>query len=480
MYVRIGLAIRSNSMSIQWAGLGPELMLALDRERDEPLGAQLERELREAIRTGRLAAGERLPSSRELARELRVSRGLVQECYAQLLAEGFLSARTGSGTRVAGGAERRAPSPPPRAADQPPRLDVDFRMGTPDSNSFPRRDWMWAMREATRTAPAEAFGYGDPRGSRRLREVLAGYLRRVRRADADPELIVICAGFAQGINLVERVLGGSGVETLAFEDPGFADDRANAARWGLKPATARVDSDGVDVNDLTATGARGVLLTPAHQAPTGVVLAPGRRQALVRWADEHEATIIEDDYDSEFRYDREPVGVLQGLAPHRVATIGTVSKSLSPALRLGWVLCPPSLAEAIASEKDNDDRGSPMLEQLALATLIESGRYDRHLRRMRGVYSSRRQALIDALAEHAPRVTLHGLAAGIHAVAALPAHADEREIAAAARERSIGLYPMSRYRADGDPRPPQLALGFGDLSEPAISRGIATIADLLR
>lgn len=466
-------------MSIQWAGLGPELMLTLDRERDQPLGAQLENELREAIRSGRLSAGERVPSSRELARELGVSRGLVQECYAQLLAEGFLSARTGSGTRVAEGAERRPAAPLPRP-DRPRRLDVDFRMGTPDSNSFPRRDWMWAMREVMRTAPAEAFGYGDPRGSRRLREVLAGYLRRVRRADADPELIVVCAGFAQGINLVLRVLANSGVRAVACENPGFSSDRANARRWGLEPATVTVDSDGIDVDELAATDARGAQLTPAHQAPTGVVLAPHRRQALVRWADERDATIIEDDYDSEFRYDREPVGALQGLAPHRVAMIGTVSKSLSPALRLGWILCPPSLLEAIVAEKQGDDRGSPMLEQLALATLIEAGRFDRHLRRMRGVYSSRRQALIDALAEHAPAVTLHGLAAGIHAVAALPQHADEREIAEAARERSIGLYPMSRYRADGDPRPPQLAFGFGHLSEPAIYRGIAAVADLLR
>jgi GntR family transcriptional regulator / MocR family aminotransferase len=479
MYVRIGPAIRSNSMSIQWAGLGPELLLALDRDRQQPLGDQLERELREAIRSGRLGAGERLPSSREMARELGVSRGLVQECYAQLLAEGFLSARAGSGTRVAEGAERRAVAAPARP-DQPPRLEVDFRMGTPDSNSFPRRDWMWAMRDVMRTASAEAFGYGDPRGSRRLREVLAGYLRRVRRADADPELIVVCAGFAQGINLVLRVLAHSGVRTFAFENPGFSSDRANAQRWGLKPATVTVDADGVDVDELAASGARGVLLTPAHQAPTGVVLAPQRRQALVRWADEHDATLIEDDYDSEFRYDREPVGALQGLAPHRVATIGTVSKSLSPALRLGWILCPPSLLEAVVAEKHRDDRGSPMLEQLALATLIESGRFDRHLRRMRGVYSSRRQALIDALAEHAGGVTLHGLAAGIHAVAALPPSADEPAIAAAARERSIGLYPMSRYRAGGETRPPQLALGFGDLSESAIHRGIAAVADLLR
>jgi GntR family transcriptional regulator / MocR family aminotransferase len=466
-------------VSIQWAGLGPELLLALDRTRAEPLGAQLEMELREAIRSRRLAAGERLPSSRALARELGVSRGLVQECYAQLLAEGYLGARTGSGTRVAAGAAHAAPAP--IAAPRPqPRLDVDFRMGVPDMTSFPRREWMWAMREASATAPAQAFGYGDPSGSRRLREVLSGYLRRVRGAQADPDRIVICAGFAQGVNLVLRVLAREGVVLVAFEDPGFADDRSNARRWGLETRDVPVDADGVDVDALAASGARGVLLTPAHQAPTGVVLAPHRRQALVRWAAANDATIIEDDYDSEFRYDREPVGALQGLAPHRVAMIGTVSKSLSPALRLGWILCPPALSEAILAEKHADDRGSPMLEQLALARLIESGRFDRHLRRMRTVYAGRRQALMDALAEHAPGVTLHGLAAGIHAVAGLPDHADELQIVADARERSIGLYPMSRYRSGGQTSPPQLALGFGNLTEPAIARGIAKIADLLR
>jgi GntR family transcriptional regulator / MocR family aminotransferase len=465
-------------VSIEWAGLGPELLLRLDRARPEPLGAQLERELREAIRSGRLGTGERLPSSRVLAGELGVSRGLVLDCYQQLQAEGFLSTRTGSATRVAGGVYQ-PPAPPVRAAAAP-LLAVDFRSGVPDLSSFPVRDWLWAMREAARQAPAAAFGYGDPRGSAVLREVLAAYLRRVRGAVADPERLVICSGFAQGLNLICRALARHGVRRVAFEDPGDLDHPGTAARAGLRAVPVSVDEAGVDVAALAASDVRAVILTPAHQAPTGVVLAPQRRQALVAWASERDATVIEDDYDAEFRYDREPVGAVQGLAPDRVALLGTVSKSLAPTLRLGWIVCPAGLAEAIAQEKRADDRGSPGLEQLALASLIQSGRYDRHLRRMRATYARRRETLVGSLSRHAPQVELRGLAAGFHAVAHLPGSLSEPEVVAAARDRSVGLYGMSRYRASGATVPPRLVLGFGNLREGAIARGIATIADLLQ
>ena len=464
-------------MSIEWTGLGPELLLRLDRTLPEPLGSQLERELREAIRSGRLGTGERLPSSRALAGELGVSRGLVLDCYQQLQAEGYLTTRTGSATRVAAGACLQ-PAPPVQAA-APPRLAVDFRPGLPDLSSFPRRDWLWALREAAREAPTDMFGYGDPRGSAALREVLAAYLRRVRGAVADPERLVICSGFAQGLNLILRALARHGVRRVAVEDPGDLDQPAIAARAGLQAIPVRVDQEGVDVASLAASDARAVVLTPAHQSPTGVVLAPQRRQALIAWANDRDATIIEDDYDAEFRYDREPVGAVQGLAPDRVALLGTVSKSLAPAMRLGWIVCPAALAEAIAQEKDLDDRGSPWLDQLALATLVQSGRYDRHLRRMRASYARRRATLVDALTEHAPQVELHGLAAGFHAVAHLPDSLSEPALVSAAGARSIGLYGMSRYRSSGAISPPQLVLGFGNLREGAIAQGITTIRDLL-
>jgi GntR family transcriptional regulator / MocR family aminotransferase len=464
-------------VSVQWAGLGPELLLRLERDAPEPLRVQLERELREAIRAGRLAAGERLPSSRALALELGVSRGLVLESYSQLQAEGYLTSRGGSATRVADAAQE--PSPPERPVPQARQFAVEFRPGTPDLTSFPRRDWAWATREVLRGAPADAFGYPEIRGSRQLREVLAAYLRRVRGAVADPERIVICGGFAQGFALVCRALARRGVKTMAFEDPGYADQRAIAAHAGLAVKSVALDPGGMKVDGLTATGAKAVLLTPAHQSPTGVVLAPDRRQALIEWAVERDATILEDDYDAEYRYDREPVGAMQGLAPDRVAYLGTVSKSLAPALRLGWVVCPAALAQAITEEKWSDDHGSPMLDQLVLARLIESGRFDKHLRRMRAVYAARRQVLLDALARHAPEVELRGLAAGFHAVARLPDGVDEQTVVSAAAGRSIKLHPMSSYRADGATQPPELVLGFGNLSDGEIERGIATIGDLL-
>ncbi len=465
-------------MPVEWSGLGPELPLAVRRGTAEPLRAQLERQLRDAIWDGRLAVGERLPSSRELARALGLSRGLVQDCYAQLQAEGYLDTRVGSATRVAAGAGL----PPAAAAPAaPPRLTVDFASGVPDLASFPRADWAWAVREACRAVPTAELDYGDPRGSATLREVLAAYLRRVRAAAADPDRIVICTGFAQGLILVLRALAQSGIHLVAVEDPGYSGTvTAAAATAGVRAVPVPVDESGIDVARLAATGARGCVLTPAHQWPSGVVLTAERRRQLAGWAAQRDAVIIEDDYDAEFRYDREPVGALQGLAPDRVAALGTVSKSLAPALRLGWICCPPVLAGAIAADKAVQDRGTPGLDQLALATLIQSGRYDRHLRRMRGVYARRRGALVEALARGAPAVRLTGLAAGFHAVAHLPDQPGEQAVIAAARARSVGLYGMSEYRSTGAATPAQLVLGFGNLSEHAIRSGIAAVADLFQ
>jgi GntR family transcriptional regulator / MocR family aminotransferase len=498
-------------MAIEWSGLSPELLVRLDRSASQPLRAQLEASLREAIRGGRLRAGERLPSSRELAHALGISRGMVQDCYGQLLAEGYLTSRTGSATRVADISGQRATSrqaadqpaagqpagdrlaatpipssPPPTRQDAEPPLIADFAHGVPDLSSFPRADWAWAVKQACTEAADADLGYGDPRGSAVLREVLAGYLRRVRAAAASPSRMIISTGFAQGINLVLRALARQGgVTSVAFEDPGYgsaqADETVRAVlAMGIQVTYVPVDEQGLVVGELAASGAQAVVVTPAHQSPTGVVLSPARRHALTDWARRGGGYVIEDDYDSEFRYDKEPVGALQGLAPDRVFLLGTASKALAPAVRLGWVHAPAPLASAVADEKEMSDRGSCTLDQLALATLLTTGRYDRHLRRMRTVYAARRAALTDAFARHASGVALTGLAAGFHAVAPLPTGADEMAVIAAARERRVGLHGMSSYRGNPDTEaPPALVMGFGNVRERAIEPAIAAVADLL-
>jgi GntR family transcriptional regulator/MocR family aminotransferase len=476
-------------MAIEWSGLSPELLVRLDRSGRQPLRAQLEASLREAIRGGRLRAGERLPSSRELARELGVSRGMVQDCYGQLLAEGYLTSQTGSATRVADisgqAAAQPSPAPPGRLRPEPP-LIADFRPGVPDLSSFPRTDWAWAVKQACAEAADADLGYGDPHGSLVLREVLAGYLRRVRAAAVSPELMIISTGFAQGVNLALRALARqAGVTCVAFEDPGYgsaqADETVRAVlAAGLHVTYVPVDEHGLVVSELAASGAQAVVVTPAHQSPTGVVLSPDRRHALTDWARRGGGYVIEDDYDSEFRYDKEPVGALQGLAPDQVFLLGTASKSLAPAVRLGWVHAPAPLAAAVAAEKEMSDRGSCTLDQLALATLLTTGRYDRHLRRMRTVYAARRTALSAAFGRHAPGVRLTGLAAGFQAVAPLPPGADEVAVIAAARARRVGLYGIGDYRGRPDAAaPPALVMGFGDVRERAIEPAIAAVADLL-
>jgi GntR family transcriptional regulator / MocR family aminotransferase len=485
-------------MVIEWSGLSPELLVRLDRSAGQPLRAQLEASLREAIRGGRLRAGERLPSSRELARELGVSRGMVQDCYGQLLAEGYLTSRAGSATRVAGISGARAgdrptagpavvsPSAPSPGRHPPePPLIANFEHGVPDLSSFPRTDWAWAIKQACTQAASADLGYGDPHGSPVLREVLAGYLRRVRAAAASPAQMIISTGFAQGINLVLRALARQGgVTRVAFEDPGYGsaqeDETVRAAlAMGIGVAYVPVDEQGLVVSELASSGAQAVVVTPAHQSPTGVVLSPARRHALTDWA-RRGGYVIEDDYDSEFRYDKEPVGALQGLAPDQVFLLGTTSKALAPAVRLGWVHAPSSLASAVAEEKHMSDRGSCTIDQLALATLLTTGRYDRHLRRMRTIYAARRGALTGAFARHVPRVQLTGLAAGFHAVAPLPPGADETAVIAAARERRVGLHGIGGYRGNpGTAAPPALVMGFGNVRERAIEPAIAAVADLL-
>jgi GntR family transcriptional regulator / MocR family aminotransferase len=448
---------------------GPELLVRLRGGRRR---AQLEDRLRELVRDGTLAAGGRMPSSRALAGDLGVSRRLVVDAYAQLLAEGYLVARQGSGTYVAaaGTAEDALPAAAPSSAPQ-----FDFFPGAPDLSAFPRALWLSATREVLRTAPDVAFAYPDARGAPALRRALSAYLRRVRGVAVEPDAIVVCAGATQGLALLGRALVGQGVEGIDVEDPGLPPHRAVLAYAGLRVRGARVDEQGLDVASVRSPV---VLSTPAHQCPTGVVLSPQRRGELVRWARDG-GLVIEDDYDAEFRYDRAPLAALQGLAPDRVIYLGTVSKTLAPGLRLGWLIVPQSLADAVLEAKALDDLGCSAIEQLVLARLLETSAYDRHLRRARRRNRARRDALIAAVARELPDAHVGGVSAGLHALVRLPRAVELSALLAGAREQSLGIYPLNLHRIDSRGGVEALVMGYANLSEPAIAEGVRRLAGVL-
>ena len=454
----------------------PELLLALDRDA-APLHRQIERGLRDAIRAGRLVPGTAVPSTRAAARELGVSRGVVSEAYAQLVAEGYLVARQGAPTRVAAAPE---PSPPAgRATRRPSSPPYDLMPGRPDLSAFPREQWLAATRRALRRMPDAALGYPDARGTPELREALAAYLGRARAVAPDPERTVVCSGVTQGVVLLARILRERGERTIAVEDPGFHLHRWSLERAGMQPVGVPVDGGGIDVAALAATGARAVLVTPAHQMPTGVVLSPERRAALLAWAEAVDGVVIEDDYDAEYRFDRGPVGAMQGLAPHRVVYAGSASKSFAHGLRLGWLVLPERLAMPVAFERLAADGGGPVLEQLALADLIARGDLDRHLRRTRREYRRRRAALLAALAEHLPEAEVTGVAAGLHALILLPDGVDEEALLARAAASGIAVQGQTGLRVSSTGRP-GLVLGYAHLPEAGITRAVAALGPIAR
>jgi len=452
-----------------------ELLISVSRQAPGTLGSQIEEQLREAVRSGTLKAGARVPSTRDLARQLGISRRVAVDAYAQLAAEGYLVLRQGARPRVSHGIApaTQAPAPP---APPPPRFD--FRPSMPDVSSFPRAAWQRALKEATAAIADADLGYGDHRGVTELRSALADYLGRVRGVVADPADVIVTTGYTQGLALFCHALRARGGSRIGIEDPSNADQALIARRASLTPVPVAVDDQGIDVARLAAARVEGVILTPAHQHPTGVVLSPERRAQLVRWMTDTGAIAIEDDYDAEYRYDRAAVGALQGLAPGHVVYAGSTSKTLAPALRLGWLVVPPGLTAAVTHEKTLTDRGTARIEQLALARFLAKGELDRHLRRMRARYTARREALTGALAAHLPEARIHGVAAGLHATVTLE-HGDEAAIRAAAARHRIAFEVMGDYRP-GHGGPATLLLGYAQMPEPAIGAGVEHLARAVR
>ena len=455
-----------------------DLPFALERTASESLTSQLRRRLLDAIRSGTLRAGVQLPSTRALAAQLGVSRPLVLDVYAQLAAEGYLILRRGARPVVAAVAATTAAEMP--VAPPADHIRFDLRPAMPDVGQFPRKAWLRAIRNVLGELPAGELGYGDLRGSIVLRTVIADYLGRVRGVRADPSRIYITSGFAEGRALTGAAFHARGIRRLAVENPSYSDWVA-VDKAGLTRIPIPVDERGMDVDALAASAAQAAFVTPSHQFPIGGVLSADRRQRLVRWLRDRDGFALEDDYDAEFRYDQAPVGALQGLAPDRVVYAGTASKTLAPALRLGWLVVPPDLVGTMNDELRRWSEGPPRIDQDALADLIGSGFYDRHLRRMRRLYRDRRDRLIDRLARALPGSDIEGAAAGLHVTLRLPAAIDEAgemAIVAALGRRGVATEGLSRYsRTATGPR--RLFLGYGRASDSAIDQGVEVLADIV-
>jgi GntR family transcriptional regulator / MocR family aminotransferase len=423
---------------------------------------QLARALRKAIRDGVLGQGAALPPSRKLADDLSCSRWVVTQAYAQLVAEGYLVARTGSATRVnwSGVSDR---SVPPRPSPVPPRYDL--APGLPDLREFPRQRWADAMRDALSAAPYTDLGVPVLGGHPRLRAVLAEYLRRCRGAVTED--VWICSGVCGGITLVGRALHAAGITRIAMEDPGWQRVRQASVGAGLTVVPVPVDAEGLCVDQIP-DGVRAVIVTPAHQFPSGVVLTPARRAALLAWAREVDGLILEDDYDAEFRYDRRPVGTVQGMDPRRVVLLGSVSKTLSPALGIGWCVIPPQWMDAVTAANPTAV-APPVLDQLALAGFIEQGSYDRYLRAARLRYRSRRDTLVSALAN------VSGAAAGLHLL--LHLDCDAAAVVRHAAAHGLKVVDLDSYRSE--PAEPALVLGYGNVADSSLPAAIAVLKDAL-
>ncbi|SHG32171.1 MocR-like pyridoxine biosynthesis transcription factor PdxR [Streptoalloteichus hindustanus] len=466
-------------MKSDWATLRELLLPAVSAAPRGRRGRALEVALREAIRAGRLHPGTRLPATRDLAAQLDLARGTVTSAYDQLVAEGYLVARRGSGTSVATSATSTAEHPRPQTRAPEPHWQFDLRPGLPALAAFPRAEWVAATKSALAELPDAELGYPDPAGLAELRAELAGYLGRVRAVLADPADILVTHGSAEACALIAEVLRARGHRRIALEDPGHPGQSELFATHGLTPVPIRVDADGLRVDELAASGCRAVLVTPAHQFPLGVPLNAQRRRELVDWARRCDGLVIEDDYDAEHRYDRPALGAVQALDPRRVAYLGSVSKTLAPALRLGWAVIPPSLRDTLVTAKRLHDLGCSPLPQAAFARMLRAGGYDRHLRRTRADNRKRRDSLLSALSEHLPQWSPTGIAAGLHVVLRLPTGTDDQELSTHLEDNGVHAPSLSFYTRSRRRGPfPGLVLGYAAHGPDRLRAAIARIAEL--
>lgn len=470
-------------------GFPSDVLVDLRPEEGRGLRERLEHALRVAIQNRRLVAGTKLPPSRVLAAELGISRSVVVEAYAALTADGYLEARQGAGTRVRLDAQQ-APQQRrrfdrasffERAAYASPAGATAIHMigGLPDPALFNRARWLRHYRNALNEIPDPELTYPSTLGAEPLRKALAAYLGRVRGLCTEPDRMLVCTGYTQGITMVARAMHRAGARRVAVEDPCFGVHRRAIELTGLDTVPIPVDDRGIDPSLLEGLDVAAVVVAPAHSYPVGGTLDAERRSALISWAERHDALIVEDDYDAEFRYDRLPVGALQGLAPDRIVYVGGASKTVSPALRLGWIAAPAHLVKSLEREKRYDDMGSPLLEQLAFARFVDTGDFSRHLRAVRPIYRRRRDATIAALEEFMPAARWQGAAAGLHLWVDLPENVDAHAVVMAAYDRGVTVEDASWSWAYPQSAPPAIVVGYGSLTEPTIRRGVELIGQAL-
>jgi GntR family transcriptional regulator/MocR family aminotransferase len=452
-----------------------DLLLQLDRSRPASVSRQLEDQMRGAIRSGALVADEQLPSTRVLAEDLGVSRGVILRVYSQLAAEGYICLRQGAAPRVRAGA-LDSKTLPPRSGST--GLVYDLRPHLPDVTAFPRQPWLRAVRESLAQARIADLGYSDAAGLWDLRVAVANYLSRARGVAADPAQMLITAGSTHSISLLTRVLARRGDRRMAFENPSHRLLRAVASMGGQTVIPAAVDEFGV--RPETIDHARSLVVSPAHQFPTGVVLAPLRRKALIQWAREADVLILEDDYSAEFRYDGAPTAALQSLAPDRVVYLGSTGKTFAPALRLGWMVVPEALVDEVSRELACNMVHVSGLDQLAFARFLRCGDFDRHLRRMRQVYGARRAFITGLLADVLPEHEVRGIAGGLHVVLGMPSHSAAASVRLEAQAIGIGIDSIDQHSFADSAGPAGLVIGYGALPEPTLERALMRLIDVIR
>jgi GntR family transcriptional regulator / MocR family aminotransferase len=459
------------------------IFITIDRSQSISLTQQIYDQVRNGILEKQLKEGEKLPSSRELAGSIGVSRNIVLEAYERLIAEGYLEVRPKSGTFVALGTslsfvERVKRKDTPRKISDNRKTYIDFKAGNPAIDYFPRKKWAQLTKEICLYSSEEVFGYGEASGMKALKDVLVDYLKRVRGVQCRTEQIFITSGATQGLKLITEMFGKDN-KKIAVEDP-VTDEMRNIFTFSnAKLIPVPVDENGIDPNGLPNQAPSFVFVIPSHQFPLGGILSIQRRLQLIEYAQKMNCYIVEDDYDSEFTYEGAPVPSIQGIAPNHVIYVGTFSKILSPGLRIGYVILPEELVDSFEQIKWFSDRHTSSLEQLVLAQFIREGYLDRHVRKMKKIYKEKRERLVSAIQQNFKKATIIGKSAGMHLVVEIPGIDFHPTLIHRMKQAGVKVYPIEHYSLEKGKHRSRIVMGYGGLSLEEIEKGVRLLREIL-